>query len=235
MLTVQQLQPTVTNVDELLKTGQPVGYGRGSYIKSLLEELGFDASKIKPYDTTEDYHNALSKGSKNGGVAALVDEIPYIKLFLAEHCKGYTMVGPIYKTAGFGYALRKGSPLVGDISQAILNITGGDTIIQIEKKWIGDQNNCQNVGTISGTDSLIFDSFAEPIIATGVASTTSLVIALITYFGPSGWMFQQPQWPIGALLVQLFSSGDISASKIQRLPDGLRTNERTVGSADLVR
>ena len=103
MLTVQQLQPTVTNVDELLKVGQPVGYGSGSYIKSLLEELGFDTSKIKPYDTPEDYHNALSKGSKNGGVAALVDEIPYIKLFLAEHCKGYTMVGPIYKTAGFGY------------------------------------------------------------------------------------------------------------------------------------
>ncbi|CAN6272195.1 unnamed protein product [Urochloa humidicola] len=145
MLTVQQLQPTVTNVDELLKTGQPVGYGRGSYIKGLLEELGFDASKIKPYVPLEGYYNALSKGSKNGGVAALVDEIPYIKLFLSEHCKGYTMVGPIYKNAGFGYALQKGSPLVGDISQAILNITG-------------------------------------PIIATGVASTTSLVVALIIYF-----------------------------------------------------
>ncbi|CAL5058981.1 unnamed protein product [Urochloa decumbens] len=181
MLTVQQLQPTVTNVDELLKTGQPVGYGRGSYIKGLLEELGFDASKIKPYDAPEGYYNSLSKGSKNGGVAAIIDEIPYIKLFLSEHCKGYTMVGPIYKTAGFGYALQKGSPLVGDISQAILNITGGDTIIQIEKKWIGDQNNCQNVGTISGTGSLTFDSFAGPIIATGVASTASLVVALIIY------------------------------------------------------
>ncbi|CAL4970134.1 unnamed protein product [Urochloa decumbens] len=151
MLTVQQLQPTVTNVDELLKTGQPVGYGRGSYIKGLLEELGFDASKIKPY------------------------------MMPLKHCKGYTMVGPIYKTAGFGYALQKGSPLAGDISQAILNITGGDTIIQIEKKWIGDQNNCQNVGTISGTGSLTFDSFAGPIIATGVASTASLVVALIIY------------------------------------------------------
>ncbi|KAJ1278896.1 hypothetical protein BS78_04G114000 [Paspalum vaginatum] len=182
MLTVQQLQPTITTVDELLRTGEPVGYGRGSYIKGLLEELGFHESKIKPYDTPEDYHNALSKGSKNGGVAALVDEIPYIKLFLADNCKGYTMVGPIYKTAGFGYALQKGSPIIGDISQAILNITGGDSIIRIEKEWIGDQNNCQNVGTVSGTGSLTFDSFAGPIIATGVASTTSVVIALIIYF-----------------------------------------------------
>ena len=102
MLTVQQLQPTVTNVDELLKTGQSVGYGRGSYIKGVLEDLGFDKSKIKPY-TLEDFHSALSKGSKSGDSAAFVSEIPYIKLFLAEHCKGYTMVGPIYKTAGFGY------------------------------------------------------------------------------------------------------------------------------------
>ena len=229
MLTVQQLQPTVTNVDELLKTGQSVGYGRGSYIKGVLEDLGFDKSKIKPYDTLEDFHSALSKGSKSGDSAAFVSEIPYIKLFLAEHCKGYTMVGPIYKTAGFGYvsstvlikftlgypsslsqlyfsftsvhhdslswgtrvhktvyllpqALQKGSPIIGGISQAILNITGGDTIIQIEKKWIGDQNNCQNVGTISGTGSLSFDSFAGLIIATGVASTTSLMVALIIYF-----------------------------------------------------
>ncbi|PUZ74981.1 hypothetical protein GQ55_1G110300 [Panicum hallii var. hallii] len=186
MLTVQQLQPTVTNVGELLKTGESVGYGRGSYIKGVLEDLGFDKSKIKPYDTLEDFHSALSKGSKSGGSAAFVGEIPYINLFLAEHCKGYTMVGPIYKTAGFGYisstALQKGSPIIGGISQAILNITGGDTIIQIEKKWIGDQNNCQNVGTISGTGSLTFDSFAGLIIATGVASTTSLMVALIIYF-----------------------------------------------------
>jgi glutamate receptor, ionotropic, plant len=103
MLTVEQLQPTVTSVDELLKARVSVGYSHGSYIKGLLEELGFDASKIKPYDTPEDYHDALSRGSKNGGIAAYVEEIPYIKLFLAEHCNGYTMVGPIYKTAGFGY------------------------------------------------------------------------------------------------------------------------------------
>ena len=38
------------------------------------------------------------------------------------------------------------------------------------------------MGTISGTGSLTFDSFAGPIIATGVASTTSLVVALIIHF-----------------------------------------------------
>jgi ionotropic glutamate receptor len=103
MLTVQQLHPTVTNVEELIKAGECVGYPHGSYIKDLLEEIGFEVSKIKPYESPEDFHDELSRGSKNGGVAALVDEIPYLKLFLAEHCKGYTTVGPIYKNAGFGY------------------------------------------------------------------------------------------------------------------------------------
>lgn len=103
MLTVQQLQPTVTDVHELIKNKEYVGYHRGSYVKGLLEEIGFDSSKIKPYDSPEDFHNALSSGSKNGGISALVHEVPYIKLFLAKHCKEYIMVGPIYKTAGFGY------------------------------------------------------------------------------------------------------------------------------------
>uniref|UniRef100_M8AUB0 Glutamate receptor n=1 Tax=Aegilops tauschii TaxID=37682 RepID=M8AUB0_AEGTA len=182
MLTVQQLQPTVTDVHELLKSGEYVGYHRGSYVKGLLEELGFDRSKIKPYNSPEDFHNALSRGSNNGGIAALVHEVPYIKLFLANHCKGYTMVGPIYKAAGFGYALSKGNPLIGDISKAILNVTGGDTMIQIEKKWIGDRNNCQNLGPVTGSSRLTFANFRGLFILTGVASTSSLLIALIIYF-----------------------------------------------------
>ncbi|CAL5088250.1 unnamed protein product [Urochloa decumbens] len=181
MLTVQQLQPTVNDIQELLKSGEIVGYHRGSYVKGLLEELGFDRSKIKPYDTPDDFHDALSRGSGNGGIAALVHEVPYIKLFLAKHCEGYTMVGPIYKAAGFGYALAKGNPLLGDISKAMLNVTGGDTMIQIEKKWMGFQNDCQNVGPITGSSSLTFANFRGLFILTGAASTSSILIALIIY------------------------------------------------------
>jgi glutamate receptor, ionotropic, plant len=88
----------------------------------------------------------------------------------------------VFKGLSSPQAFQKGSPITGDISQAILNITGGNTIIQIEKKWISDQNKCQNVGTITGSGRLTFDSFAGPIIATGVASTSSIVVALIFYF-----------------------------------------------------
>lgn len=103
MLTVQQLSPTVTDVHELQRKGEYVGFHRGSYIEGLLVDIGFERSKIRPYETQEDFSAALSKGSKNGGIAALVHEVPYIKLFLAKYSKGYAMVGPIYKSAGFAF------------------------------------------------------------------------------------------------------------------------------------
>ncbi|KAM0913360.1 hypothetical protein ACQ4PT_012216 [Festuca glaucescens] len=103
MLTVQKLSPTVTDFHELQKKGEYVGFHRGSYIEGLLVDIGFERSKIRPYDTPDDFYCALSKGSKNGGIAALVHEVPYIKLFLANYSKGYTMVGPIYKSAGFAF------------------------------------------------------------------------------------------------------------------------------------
>ena len=111
MLTVQQLQLTVTSVQELQKNGEYVGYHKGSFVEGLLKQLNFDDSKIIGYDYPEDYAVALSKGSKNGGVSAIVHEIPYNKLFLAQHCTGYAMVGPIYKTAGFGFVCSSSSLL----------------------------------------------------------------------------------------------------------------------------
>lgn len=98
MLTVQQLQPTVTDVYELLKNEDYVGYSRSSFIEGVLKQLNFDKSKIRAYDSPEEYAQALLKGSKNGGVAAIVDEIPYITQFLAKHCSDFTTVGPIIKT-----------------------------------------------------------------------------------------------------------------------------------------
>ena len=104
MLTVQRLQPSFVDVKEIKKNGYFVGYQNASFVKGLLiKQLGFDESKLKSYNTPEEYHEALLNGIHNGGVAAIFDEIPYIKLFLAKYCTRYTMVGPTYKTDGFGF------------------------------------------------------------------------------------------------------------------------------------
>ena len=76
MLTVQKLQPTVTDVRELQRGGYHIGYQEGSFIKTSLHKMGFDMTKMKSYSTVEEYADALSRGPANGGVAAVFDEIP---------------------------------------------------------------------------------------------------------------------------------------------------------------
>ncbi|VAI33556.1 unnamed protein product [Triticum turgidum subsp. durum] len=174
MLTVQQLSPTVTDVHELQKNGEYVGFHQGSFVEGLLLGIDFDASKIRGYATPDDFYSALS----NGSIAALVDEVPYIKLFLAKYNKGYTMVGPIYKSAGFAFALPKNSPLRAELSRAILNITGGETIIQFEKKWIG-QNSHENDGTLDGSGAITFESFGGLFLLTGIVTTCSPLVAVL--------------------------------------------------------
>lgn len=101
MLTVQQLQPTVTDVNELRKNGEYVGYQDGSFVLGMLKAMHFD--KLRNYTTADQYAQALRNGSAKGGVAAIFDEIPYLKLFLSDHCQEYTLVGQTYKTDGFGF------------------------------------------------------------------------------------------------------------------------------------
>lgn len=92
MLTVQQLRPTVTDVKELQRRGQYIGYQEGTFIEPMLKKMGFDERRMKKYSTVEQYAVALSKGSANGGVDAVFDEIPYLKMFLSQHCDGYMQV-----------------------------------------------------------------------------------------------------------------------------------------------
>ncbi|KAG8384025.1 hypothetical protein BUALT_Bualt04G0075200 [Buddleja alternifolia] len=103
ILTVEQLQPTFTNVGELIREKKRVGYQNGSNVPSLLKLMLFSESRLVAYNTVEEMDELLSKGSGNGAIAAAFDEIPYIKFFLARYCRKYSMVGPVYKFQGFGF------------------------------------------------------------------------------------------------------------------------------------
>ncbi|XP_072981090.1 glutamate receptor 2.7-like isoform X1 [Typha angustifolia] len=182
MLTVQQLQPTVTDVNELQRLGESVGYQDGSFVLGLLKRLKFDERKLRNYSTADEYADALSKGTANGGVAAIFDEIPYLKLFLSNHCADYTMIGPTYKTDGFGFVFPRNSPLVPDISRAILNVTEGDEMTRIERKWFGDPTGCVVESDSLSSSSLSFWSFGGLFLITGVVSILMLIIYLIFFF-----------------------------------------------------
>lgn len=103
MLTVQQLQPTVSDVNLLLKNGDNVGYQEGSFVYGILRQLGFRDEKLKTYNTTENLNQLFQIGSTNHGISAAFDETPYMKLFLASYCSRYTMLDPTFKADGFAF------------------------------------------------------------------------------------------------------------------------------------
>ncbi|KAL7237841.1 hypothetical protein ACSBR2_004031 [Camellia fascicularis] len=85
-------------MNELIKNGDYVGYRSGSFIADILKDMGFDKSKITPCKSRDECNEALSKGSKNGGMLALFGVAPYNKLFVSRYCRKCTTIGLIYRT-----------------------------------------------------------------------------------------------------------------------------------------
>ncbi|KAL3745669.1 hypothetical protein ACJRO7_014742 [Eucalyptus globulus] len=180
LLVVQNLQPTVTNVDQLLKSGEKVGYLYGSFVHGMLKQMKFDDSRLISYQSLEECDALLSNGSANGGIAAAIDEVPYITLVLSQYCNKYTMI-PTFKTAGFGFVFRKGSPLVSDISRAILNVTEGPEMTAIENGWLTPKTSCLETANSISSNSLSLDSFWGLFLIAGVAAVLALLIFMVMF------------------------------------------------------
>ncbi|TVU11250.1 hypothetical protein EJB05_44823, partial [Eragrostis curvula] len=182
MLTVQELRPAETDVAELVRRGDYVGYQEGSFVPGELKKMGFHEGKLRSYSTPDQYADALNKGSANGGVAAVFDEIPYLKLFLSQYCDGFAMAGPVYNDAGFGFVFPRGSPMVPDVSRGIVSLTESDDLALIERKWFGTPGACDGRSDSMGSSgSLSFWSFSGLFLVTGVASGLALVVYLATF------------------------------------------------------
>ncbi|XP_024024886.1 glutamate receptor 2.8 [Morus notabilis] len=175
LLTVQQLQPTVTDVRQLLVNGDNVGYIDGSFVRGILKDLGFSDSQLKIYKSPEQCDDLFSKKKSNGGIAAAFDEFVYMKFLLTKYCSKYTMVEPTFKAAGFGFVFPKGSPLVADVSRAILTVTEEKIMKNIENKWFEKQTSCPDPNTQVSSNSLGLESFWGLFLIVGTASLSSLV------------------------------------------------------------
>ncbi|XWS31184.1 hypothetical protein CRYUN_Cryun23aG0055600 [Craigia yunnanensis] len=172
LLTIEQLQPTVTDINELLKRKESVGYHDGSFVEGILKDLKFDKGQIKKYKSPKELHELFA----NGSISAALDEVPIFKIFLAKYCGKYTMVEPTIKTAGFGFVFPRGSPLVEDVSRAILNVTQGDEMNDIEDKWFKSETVCPDRNSSISSNSLGLESFKGLFLITGTASLLALVI-----------------------------------------------------------
>ncbi|KAL0897377.1 hypothetical protein Bca101_081338 [Brassica carinata] len=195
-LTVQSLQPTTTNVKDLISKGESVGYHEGTFVHNFLRDLNFPESQLKPFASAEECDDLLSKGTSKGGIAAAFDEVPYLKDVVSQYCPKYAMVEPSFKssgfkpsfkTAGFGFAFPKNSPLTGDISRAILTVTQGEEMSLIENKWFKRPNlasDCPDPDTADlSSNRLTLSSFWGLFLIAGVASFLALLVfvALFLY------------------------------------------------------
>ncbi|KAL8170431.1 hypothetical protein V2J09_022235 [Rumex salicifolius] len=182
MLTVNRLKPTVTDINELAKRNQAVGYQDGSFVKEFLQQKKL--TNLKSYSSTDELHDLLVKGSENGGIAAAFDELPYVKVFLSKYCSKYMMVPPIYQAEGLGFVFPLGSPLVGDISRQILKVREGDQMVAIEKKWFDQQQSCpeSSAASIISSSSLRLDSFWELFTIVGSITIGGLILFLISNY-----------------------------------------------------
>ena len=104
ILTVQQLSTQIEGIDTLISSNDPIGVQDGSFAYNyLVEELKIPESRLRSLKNADEYANALQLGPKSGGVAAIVDELPYIELFLYNTDCKFRTVGQEFTKSGWGF------------------------------------------------------------------------------------------------------------------------------------
>ncbi|VAI17857.1 unnamed protein product [Triticum turgidum subsp. durum] len=179
MLTVPQLEPAVADYRELQRGTEMVGVMNNSFVLRAMMASGFPQGRLVRYPNSQTIHECLL----NGTIGAVVNETPYLRIFLKTYRDNFTMTGPLNKTGGFGFAFPKGSPYVTDLSQAILKLTESDEMNMIERKWFGDPNDdgaTQDSGPFT-SNSLSFNSFWGLFLITGATSLLCCVVHLATF------------------------------------------------------
>ncbi|KAL0686840.1 hypothetical protein Bca4012_086517 [Brassica carinata] len=176
ILTVQQLNSPIKGVDTLIRSSGRVGFQVGSYAENyMIDELNIARSRLVALGSPKEYATAL----QNGTVAAIVDERPYVDLFLSEFC-GFAIRGQEFTRSGWGFAFPRDSPLAVDMSTAILGLSETGKLQKIHDKWLS-KSNCSNLNGSQSDDDpeqLKLRSFWGLFLLCGIAC----FIALFIYF-----------------------------------------------------
>ncbi|XP_021275361.1 glutamate receptor 3.2 isoform X1 [Herrania umbratica] len=176
ILTVQQLSSPIKGVDTLISSNEPIGFQVGSFAENyLIEELNIPKSRLVSLGSPEEYAHAL----QSGRVAAIIDERPYVDLFLSDHCK-FSIRGQEFTKSGWGFAFPKDSPLAIDMSTAILALSENGELQKIHDRWLS-RKACSSEAE---SEQLDLQSFWGLFLICGIAC----VLALLVYFS---LMFRQ--------------------------------------------
>lgn len=177
ILTVQQLFSPIKGIESLKSSDEPIGYQVGSFAEHYLEELGISKSRLVALGSPEEYARALQYGPKKGGVTAIVDELPYIEIFLSSQCK-FRVVGQEFTKSGWGFAFPRDSPLAVDMSTAILQLSENGDLQRIHDKWLM-RSSCGLESAEIESDQLHLKSFWGLFLICGVACFSALFIYFV--------------------------------------------------------
>ncbi|KAK8475728.1 hypothetical protein V6N13_042329 [Hibiscus sabdariffa] len=182
ILTVQQLTSGIQGIDSLISSTEPIGIQDGSFaLNYLIDELNIAQSRIVKLKNPEAYLRALKLGPKKGGVAAIVDELPYIELFLSTTDCLYQIVGPEFTKSGWGFAFQRDSPLAVDMSTAILQLSENGDLQKIYNKWLTHSECMSQVNQVD-ENQLSLNSFWGLFLICGIACVSALIIFFCRVF-----------------------------------------------------
>ena len=136
LLTVKRLEPEISDVTELIRNRDLVGYQHGSFVYGILKNLGFQDNQLVHYDSLEELHKLFSERTgKSPGLAAAFGTSLYMRLILARYCSDYILVeAPTFmmkmpgrnpqqfKTDGVGFVSTLFFSSVSKIQWSILNV-----------------------------------------------------------------------------------------------------------------
>ncbi|KAL2479256.1 Glutamate receptor 3.2 [Forsythia ovata] len=173
ILTVQQLASSIKGIESLITSSDLIGFQVGSFAENYLrEELNIAKSRLVPLGSPEEYADALERGS----VAAVVDERPYVDLFLSKYCR-FQIVGQEFTKSGWGFAFPRDSPLAVDMSTAILMLSENGELQKLHDRWL-NKIVCSLQGSKQESDQLQLNSFWGLFLICGIAC----FLALLVYF-----------------------------------------------------
>ncbi|KAK8569955.1 hypothetical protein V6N13_002663 [Hibiscus sabdariffa] len=127
----------------------------GTYDDLIREVYHKISIRRMQFPSPEEYADALRKGSKNGGVSAIIDEMPYLKVFLAKYPADYTVIKSKATSGGFGFVFPKGSPLVQDMSSAIVRLREEEKLQMMLNKWFNHDESIFTSHGMSSTSALL--------------------------------------------------------------------------------
>ncbi|XP_068638958.1 glutamate receptor 3.7-like [Aristolochia californica] len=180
ILTVQQLSSPITGIDSLISSNGRIGFQVGSFALSYLRDsLNIRESRLVSLKNPQEYERALRLGSANGGVAAIIDELPYVELFLSKMKRSdISIIGQMFTKSGWGFAFQRDSPLAVDMSVAILKLSENGELQKIHDRWLCKGTCATQRGYSSEANQLHLESFAGLFIFCGLAICTSLLVFL---------------------------------------------------------